>query len=346
MLKEIYEQPSSVEATLQELYPDVEKIGKAPDIQSAGMIYFTGSGTSYHACLAAHYALSRLSGRFASTLPASEFSNWVREDRASKPIMVAISQSGESVDVLNAVRIAMRARIKVIGITNSPRSTLTEIADFSLVSKAGRERALAATKSFTSTLAAAYMVAMQLAKREMAESMFRKLNSILRGIHKHLESTIARSDLLAEKLAGSLRHKELFFVLGSGAGYPTALEGALKLKECCNVHAEGFATREFLHGPMQLVDKRTPVIIIRNEDDMDETSRLVGSFMRFDAPTLVIQASDRQPPGSLRLGAVHGDAGVFSTLTNVVPLQLFAYYSSTARGLNPDKPRKLSKVVK
>ncbi len=346
MLAEIYEQPNCVRSTLDALFSDIEEIEKQLVARRAGMIYFTGSGTSYHACLAAHYVLSTLTGLFASTLPASEFASWVRQAQPSNPIMVAISQSGESIDLLNAVRAAKHARIKVVGITNSPGSKLTRMADFPLVSKAGPERALAATKSFTSTLMTAYLLTMQLAKSRITKSTYRKSISTLEEIPERMKSTLASSNSNASRMARRFREREFFFILGSGPAYPTALEGALKLKECCNVHAEGFATREFLHGPMQLVDHRTPVIIIREEDDAEEVGRLIGSFTRFGAPTVVVQGTSHPSPNWPRLGVIDGEVGVFSPLTHVLPLQLFAYHCSIARGLNPDKPEKLTKVVK
>jgi glucosamine--fructose-6-phosphate aminotransferase (isomerizing) len=131
--------------------------------------------------------------------------------------------------------------------------------------------------------------------------------------------------------------------LGSGGNYASALEGALKLKESCNVYAEGFATREFLHGPMQLVDERTPVFILQRELS-DELGELTDRFKRLGAPTIIV-GPNTAAKESDTIEIPDGVNEIYQPLTYVIPLQLFAYYSSISRGLNPDQPTKLKKVV-
>jgi glucosamine--fructose-6-phosphate aminotransferase (isomerizing) len=150
------------------------------------------------------------------------------------------------------------------------------------------------------------------------------------------------------ELSNTHKDKSFFFLLGSGSNYATALEGALKLKEACNIFAEGFASREFLHGPIQLLNEKTPVLFMLSADEIDGFLELMETITKFGAPLISIsEKSDRVEEVSAGLACIpEGFPKTFSPILYVVPLQLFAYYSSIARNLNPDKPEKLRKVVK
>jgi glucosamine--fructose-6-phosphate aminotransferase (isomerizing) len=347
MLREIYEQPRGIADTLEETFTQAREIVRLLDVQNLAMVYFTGSGTSYHACLAANYATSTLTKVFSTSLPASEFASWVGPTGRENTILVAISQSGESSDVLAAVKSASNSGIRTIGITNSPRSALTSSTDCSLVSRAGEERAVTATKSFTSTLAAAYALVLELARVFPSESFpHSRLSEALNRTSSQVEHTIQLCDSPTRELAAKFAEREFYFILGSGPNYATALEGALKMKETCNVHAEGFATREFLHGPMQLVETRTPVFILQGLEETEQVRRLEESFHRFGASTVVIKRENDDDGGVSGIGVADDIEEVFSPLVYVVPMQMYAYYSAVQRGLNPDHPEKLTKVVK
>jgi glucosamine--fructose-6-phosphate aminotransferase (isomerizing) len=347
MIKEIYDQPRAVADTLNAGFEDAKYIVRELSSRNVSMVYFAGSGTSYHACLAANYALSTLTRIFGTSLPASEFPAWVRQSRPEQTILVAISQSGESADVIAAAEAASASGIRVIGVTNTPESTMAKLTEFSLVSKAGEEKAVTATKSFTATLGAAYALVLELAQPSLG-SNYTELATELMSIPHKMSETIELCQDTVRALADEMKEKEFFFLLGSGSNYPTALEGALKLKESCNLHAEGFASREFLHGPMQLVDDQTPVLILQDGAEASEAEHLAESFMRFGAPTIMIRPKNEQQAqaGFRILEVALGTHQVFLPLVYVIPLQLYAYYSSTARNLNPDQPGKLRKVVK
>jgi glucosamine--fructose-6-phosphate aminotransferase (isomerizing) len=349
MLKEIYEQPRAIADTLKETFAQASDIVRLLNAQNLAMVYFTGSGTSYHACLAANYATSTLTKVFSTSLPASEFASWVGPAGRENTILIAISQSGESTDVLAAVKAASNSGMRTIGITNSPGSTLASSTDHSLVSRAGEEKAVTATKSFTATLVATYTLVMELGRVFPSENFHHeRLSDALAKASSQVERTIRLCDNATQEMAAKFAEREFYFLLGSGPNYATALEGALKMKESCNVHAEGFATREFLHGPMQLVEARTPVFIIQGLDEAEQVRSLEESFHRFGASTVVIKREDAD--------GLHGGVGgigvaadieeVFSPLAYVVPMQMYAYYSAVQRGLNPDHPGKLTKVVK
>jgi glucosamine--fructose-6-phosphate aminotransferase (isomerizing) len=217
-----------------------------------------------------------------------------------------------------------------------------------MISRAGSEKAVTATKSFTATLAVTYAFILELARATGAISQrYEKLVSELRKAPSQVEETLRLCDSSASALASELKEKEVVFLLGSGPNYSTALEGALKLKESCNLYAEGFATREFLHGPTQLVDYRTPVFIIQSQGEAEEVFHLAGSFRRFGAPTVIVAGKNEATlPKDVMTLEVAPHAEVFSPLIYVIPMQLYAYYSSVVRGLNPDRPEKLKKVVK
>jgi len=224
-----------------------------------------------------------------------------------------------------------------ISVTNDPQSKLAKMTDLSIASEAGKEEAITATKSFTATLLATYALIIGSAKRD-------DLMNKLSRVPAQVDQTIQQCEEKCRRLAFDLSDKEFFFILGSGSDYATALEAALKLKESCNIYAEGFATREFLHGPMQLVDNRTPVFIIQHESS-SEILELADEFRRFGAPTIIVGPHNNETAGEM-IETPDSVEKLFSPLTNIIPLQLFAYYSSIARKLNPDRPTKLKKVVK
>jgi len=349
MIKEINEQPAAIANTLRVAFAQARKIVDLLDVENVEMIYFTGSGTSYHACLAANYALSSLTRIFSTTLPASEFSSWVKQGSRPATVLVAISQSGESSDVLAAAKSAAESKMRTIGVTNSTGSSLATQTDFQLFSMAAEEKAVTATKSYTATLAATYALVLELGRAVAHESdSYERLAEALKKTADQVDETIRLCDGSTRTLASRFIDRELYFVLGSGPNYSTALEGALKLKESCNLYAEGFASREFLHGPIQLVDARTPVFLLRGFDESERTGSLEKSFLGFGAPTVVIkQKNDVSDVGSAYGVEVAADVEeAFSPLVYVIPLQLYAYYLSLERGLNPDRPGKLTKVVK
>ena len=337
MLSEIHQQPTALSKTWDETWLEADRIAQK-NASNVRMIYFTGSGTSYHACIAANYVVSSITDYLSSTLPASEFATWTGRTRhQSGTLLIAISQSGESRDVTDAAESAKRSRMRVLAVTNSARSKLANLADFSIASQAGKEEAVTATKSFTATLMVTYEFLIALAKHEEMASNLSRIPSLV-------DETLRICEDRCKTLASKFRDREFFFLLGSGSNYAAALEGALKLKESCNVYAEGFATREFLHGPMQLVDKRTPILILQREPS-EELSGLAERFKRLGAPTIIVGPHTSAIEGdSIEIA---GDVEeMFQPLTYVIPLQLFAYYSSISRGLNPDQPSKLKKVVK
>jgi glucosamine--fructose-6-phosphate aminotransferase (isomerizing) len=350
MLAEILEEPTALTETLRSIGSSCRKIASELATERIGLVYFSGSGTSYHAALASQYLMSSLTALPTNTIPASEFDAWVRAPSANRNVLIAISQSGESVDVLSAVETANKMGIKSVAITNAPSSPLVKASDFAVLTRAGPEKAVTATKTFVCCLAASYLLNLELIEASQSQSGTYETLTVLR---KELENspqvvreTIGLCTNQAKVVAGHYREHSLFFLLGRGANYATALEGALKLKESCNIMAEGHAAREFLHGPMQLVDESTPVIAISTKSDYASLEPLWESFGRLGAPVLRISELDLPSSEESQLLVAKGLSESLSPLAFIVPIQLFAYHGAVSRGLNPDQPSKLTKVVR
>ena len=351
MLKEILEEPAVVERTIDTEISKTRRIAR--DIRSKGyeMFYITGSGTSYHAGLASQYALSNLTNIMTSIIPASEFQRWVPIKISRKVLLLAMSQSGESSDVVEAAEAALARGMTVLAVTNTVGSKLAQISTYKLFPRSGKERAIPATKTYVTQLASIFMLSVELAEGSLDAKELEYVRNGLYRAPQLVDDTLRALNAQIRGLAEKYHRKNVLFLLGSGPNYATALEGALKLKETCTVYAEGFATREFLHGPMRLVDERTLVIMIVSPGEVDPDLDIGRSLRNFGAPVILISeesaSSARFKECSDEVVLVpQGLPKVFSPLLYVVPLQLFAYYSSVFRGLNPDKPEKLSKVVK
>ena len=347
MIKEINEEPQAVHATLNLASGDVRSVASSVYERDFQVIYLAGSGTSYHASMIGQYVLSSLANVMTSSLPASEFASWVPVSVGRRALLIAISQSGESADMLAASNVARQRGMNVLAITNTAESTLARNADYALLTHAGDEKAVTATKSYVTTLVALNMLALEFGKQRMDRT--EQLDSFERQLQQTPELLTRTIGLTrqVEELANALKEKSVFFILGSRVNFATALEAALKLKESCNLYAEGFASREFLHGPMQLVDERTPVFMVATPGELSHLTPLSDSFRRFKAPVVWMSGAEADMPTLetlIRLPVAIDD--LLSPLFYIIPFQLFAYHSSVARGLNPDRPDKLRKVVR
>ncbi len=328
MASEIKEQPEAVRRTLLEAKSEASL---AAQYLLNRFIYTTGSGSSYHASLVLNRTLMRIAGSKVTSIPASELPNWIPSDLKNSAL-IAFSQSGESKDVIIAVN-EFRKRAPndpIISITNTENSTLASISDITILTRAGREKAIAATKSYTAQLAASILLSLELAKIKGLDIQL--LEGELLKLPSKMNQVISNIDVI-EDIAGRIKDKIVGFVLGKGPNYPTALEAALKLRETSNLHYVGYAAREFLHGPIQLVAMGTPVIFL-NWTEITEVIEKVESF-----GGEIIRVGDK---GEI---PVPYTAYELSPLLMVIPMQLLSYRLSLLRGLDPDKPEKLSKVV-
>jgi len=335
MKKEILEQPHSIRQALKQDSKAV--MGMTLDMLRARQVVLTGCGTSRHAALIGRYAFSRLAGILSEVVMGSEFQYF--SDSVDKcTAVLAISQSGETADVIQGVKKARDNSAKIFSVVNTRGSTLDRLSDRTLHLRCGPEIAVAATKSFISQLTIFYMLSFAMIDR-LAEGV-EKLNAISNLIEDNLKLNGSGLDRLAVELAS----KKDFYFIGRGINFAVAGEGALKLKEVSYVHAEGMSAGELKHGTLALIEPGTPVVAICPTDytyaetlsNVQET-KARGAF--------VIGVSD-QPNDVfdiwIRIPQVEE---IFYPLVSVIPLQLFAYYSALARGFDPDKPRNLAKSV-
>ncbi len=329
MRAEILEQPSAIKRTIHEARKEVEK---AAQLVKEDFIYTTGSGTSYHASLVLQRSLTRIANISSVAIPASELEYWIPED-VSGNILVALSQSGESSDIIKATKAFKSKGGGIIAITNTPGSPLSKLADATILTRAGKERAVAATKTYTCQLAVSFLFSIEVSRLIGEEPSH--LESELLVLPNKIKNEIVIANKTAERIAPILVKMPVGFILGTGPNYPTALEGALKLRETSNLFIQAFAGREFLHGPIQLVSKETPVIIL----EKGKMPAVVHKIESYGAPLITLGRD-----ADLRVE--YDGPEEFYPIPYIMPLQFLALYVSLAKGLNPDKPEKLGKVVR
>ncbi len=355
MLKEIYEQPRAVADTLRgRLLVDGAAVSLPEANLDTGLanrlerVVVVACGTSYHAALVGRYMLERLAGLPAEVDIASEFRyrDLVLDHRT---LVVAISQSGETADTLGAVKAARARQASVLAITNVVGSAIAREATGVVYTHAGPEIGVASTKTFTTTIAACYLVALALgeARGYLSDADARKRAEEILEAPRFIEAALAADREIAA-LARDLTRYPNFLYLGRGLHYPLALEGALKLKEISYIHAEGYAAGEMKHGPIALIDEHMPVVALVPRDATYE--RMMGNLQEVRARDGHIIAICH--PGDhevARLAAatitVPAAPDLIAPLVSAVPLQLLAYHVAALRGLDVDQPRNLAKSV-
>lgn len=357
MLKEIHEQPKSLTDTMR---PRLVLDGKKPvDIKfdefdfddkwkKAGRIVITACGTSYHAGMVGKYAFEKYVRIPVSVDIASEFryrNPILKED----DIFIVISQSGETADTLAAMRLAKAAGAKVIAITNCVGSTVSREADCVIYTWAGPEIAVASTKAYTTQLLCLYLLAIKLAevRGTVRKEKYLSLLEQVQNIPKKAQ-IIVDNQTEIQKFAASHFNKEKVFYIGRLFDSASSLESALKLKEVSYMHCEAFAAGELKHGPIALVDETTLVIAIATEPELyEKLASNIEEVKSRGAATMVItqdkSGAFKDCADSIILLPEVGDG--LASILSIIPAQLFAYYCSIQRGLDPDRPRNLAKSV-
>jgi len=335
MIKEIQEQPRVIRQAL--IQDDKVLMNMAMAILRARQVVFVACGTSRHAALIGRYAFSKIGRIFSEVVMGSEFAYFSDSiDRGT--VVIAISQSGETADVLSGVRQAKANGATVFSIVNVVGSSLARLSDQALYLNSGPEIAVAATKSFTAQLCILYQLAYALDNNLQAGRS--KLLDLSLTVGSDLDSYSTSLPALAHKM----RNKKEFYFLARGVNFAVADEGALKLKEIAYVHAEGMAAGELKHGTLALIESGTPVIAICPLDYTYEDS--LANIMEAKARGAhVIGVSNSQTKMFDDAIKISSCEEILYPLVTTIPLQLFAYYSAIARGLDPDKPRNLAKSV-
>lgn len=334
MLKEITEQAQVIESALGQNEDEIKEIAKA--IQKARGVYFVACGTSYHACLAASYKFSRLANRHINICLASEFPNY-KDFLIPESLVIAVSQSGETADVLEAVRVAKEKRSKVISIVNVVGSSLNRESDRTILQRAGPEICVLATKSYTSQLTILTLLAYALDNK--FEEGKKKLNDLVKYVY-YLTSANTRNYI--KNIADRLKDKDHLYIIGRGLQYPTALEAALKIKEVSYIHAEGFAGGELKHGTIALIEKDTPCIVFTSEETHDE---IISNAMELKARGAYIIGIGPKNNEVFDCFIKVREAEEANSICQIIPIQILAYQLAVLRGCDPDKPRNLAKSV-
>ena len=331
-IKEIFEQPTTILAAGEGDDNNLEKIVEF--IRDSDFVYVTGSGTSYHISVIAKYLFSRFAGKKVEHVMASEMKYSSRYIIPNSTVF-AISQSGESADILEAVSIGKKKNAQILSMINSRNSSLARESIFTVGLNCGPEIGVAATKSYTSQMAILYKIADKLCDNCLAIDF----NTISDAYSKILSDTSK-----IKELARNIKDISNLFVIGRGVHYPNAKEGALKIKEITYVHAEGIAGGELKHGPLALMDSSTYVIVINPFDDsyVDNISSIHEIKSR---EAKIIGISNKYDPSYDYWIEIPTIREELYPLLEIIPLQLIAYYLAIERGIDPDYPKNLAKSV-
>ena len=331
-LKEIYEQPDVILKAGEKTSDAIEKAANL--MRDAKNIYITGSGTSYNSALIAKQILSKYAKIKSEPIISSElqFSPDIVEENS---VLIAISQSGESADVLEAVRIAKKLNCKIISIVNLLTSSLARKADVIIGMNCGPEIGVAATKSFTAQLVILYKLVQKLSNNSITINFEKFSESILK---------ILENPIKIQEIAKKLKDISDIYILGRGINFPIAIESALKLKELTYIHAEGIAGGELKHGPLALMDSDVYVIII-NPNDSTYSDTLTSAREIKARGAKIIGISDIESDVYDHWIEIPKLDEVLYPISEIVPIQLLSYYAALTKETDPDYPRNLAKSV-
>ena len=335
MLKEIMEQ---AQVLGQMVHQDEKRFTKiALDILRARQVIITACGTSRYAALVGRYLFSKVGKKFCDVVMASEF-GYFADSVDKNTVVIAVSQSGETADVIEGVKAAKDAGAEIVSIVNRPNSILTELSHHVIYLNCGAEIGVAATKTFLSELAIFYLLSFS-----MVNSFEEAVNGIT-NLNSKITRVLERNKSELIKLSQKLKDKNDFYYIARGINFAIASEGALKLKEISYIHAEGMPAGELKHGTIALIEPGTPVAVICPADyTFAET--LSNAMEAKSRGAYIIGVSDRESDiydSWIRLPTVDE---LLYPMVAIVPLQLLAYYIAINRGCDPDKPRNLAKTV-
>ena len=361
MLKEIYQQPQALADTIERYAPKgklaidlFQPVAEA--LQSRERLVIAASGSSRHAGLAAEIMLEDLAGLIVDVEYSSEYV-YRSTHTIQDPGVLVISQSGETADTLAGLREAKSRGLPTLAITNNPGSSMAQEADASLPTCAGPEKAIPATKSFTTQLAVLYSLALYLARMRgrMTSPTVESHMEDLRRLPGLLEPALEKWQQQIAGLAPSLKGARAFLYLGRGVHYAIAREGALKLKESAYLQAEGYPAGELKHGPNALVSPDAPLVVIATHDVSDPDAMLryrkvlqLMKEMRAQGATILVVATEGDKEAAQLANhciEVPKTEDMLATMLEVVPLQLLAYQLAIQNGIDVDKPRNLVKAV-
>jgi glucosamine--fructose-6-phosphate aminotransferase (isomerizing) len=354
MLKEIFEQPATIRDSFRgRLLPDEGKaklgglIHNMDELRHLDRIIFLACGTSWHAAMIGEYMVERLARIPVEVEYASEF-RYRNPIISDETIAWAISQSGETLDTLAALREAKTKGALALGICNVVGSTIARESDGGVYIHAGPEIGVASTKAFTSQVTVLAIITLLLGRmRNMSKDQGQELVAELQAIPEKVERILAMDECI-RKIAAFYAESNNFLYLGRGINYPVALEGALKLKEISYVHAEGYPAAEMKHGPIALIDEKMPVVFVSPRGGSNQ--KILGNMEEVKARGgRIIAVVNEGDKAATELAdhviPIPETVEYLSPLLTVIPLQLLAYHIAIIRGCNVDQPRNLAKSV-
>jgi len=335
MLKEMYDQANIVRNIATTYEDQLQEVQKG--IAQAFGTYIIGSGTAYHAALAGTYLFSKIAKKHVNTAPASEF-NYLVDFLTEKSLILALSQSGETIDVIEPLNKAREKGSTIAAIVNSLGSTIYRMADKKVLLGAGPEKAVASTKAYTAKLSTLILLSYMLVDDFLSAQ--KMLLDVANEIDHQLEKkSLKNLDLIAEALLDA----EHIYTVGRGMSFPTALEAALKIKEVTYIHTEGLAGGELKHGPIALITKGTPCVVFAPNDET------------YNA--MISNAMEIKARGGRIIGVAERNENVFdyfiqvkdcadaAMISQIIPMQYLAYRIAVLKKYDPDKPRNLAKSV-
>lgn len=336
MLQEISEQPEVLERTIVEEREKLIKIGDYLRQKEVDLIILVARGSSDNACLFGRYLLEVTTGIPVSLAAPSVYTLYNAKMRLKHAVVIGVSQSGEGDDINHVLESAKAAGAFTMGITNEAASTMARLTDETLLIHAGRERSVAATKTYTGQMLHFYLLASVVGDKRIPFHQIPEL------VSKALELKVT-----VEEIAQRYAFMENCVVVGRGMNYGNSYELALKLMETCYVVAERFSSADFFHGPLAVVERRFPVILFAPEGATRQSSSdLLARLKELGADSLSITNNDNVVNSSTQAIRMPEMDEFLSPIPFIVPAQLFAAYLADAKGLDPDAPRSLAKVTK
>ncbi len=336
LLKEIMEQGETLETAVTQPEEKIKEFTNA--IQSSYGTYFVGCGTGGHACRAASYIFSIIAKRHINFSVGSEFA-YVEHFLTDKSLLVAVSQSGETADILEAVAAARRHGSRVASLVNVIGSTLARESDLFLPLRVGPEKSVLSTKAFTGKLALFYLLAYTIVGKyeEGKKQLLKTAKAITILVHEESFHNTLKA------LADRIYQNQDIYIIGRGVSFPSALEAAHKIKEASYIHAEGFAGGEPKHCEISLISKNTPCIVFVPNDETRPA--ILSNAMEFKSRGGMIIGISPKNEEVFDEWIRIPDVGVTTSIIQVIPAQLLAYYLALRRGNDPDMPRNLAKSV-
>lgn len=336
MLEEISEQPLVLEKTINAERGKTEKLGKFLREREIDLIVLVARGSSDNAALFGRYLLEVTTGIPVSLSAPSVFTLYNAKLKLNRAVVIGVSQSGEGADINQVLQSAKKSGALTVGITNETDSSMAKIADETLLIHAGREKSVAATKTYTGQMLHFYMLAAALSDEKIAYEKIPQFTAQALELKPQVENLVERYAFM-----------ENCVVVGRGMNYGNSYELALKLMETCYVVAERFSTADFFHGPLAVVERRFPVILFAPKGVTKQSSLdLLGRLKELNADSLAISNCRETAAHASRSLILPGEIDEFlSPIPFVVPAQLFAAKLAEAKGLNPDAPRSLTKVT-